>query len=78
MIMIKYFGSLVALTRPRGEQIYSSDLKLSLLLAEIERKYDHNQLLFGVAVNQKIIDKFSNQILKSNDTVALLPPFLVT
>nr|WP_315252149.1 hypothetical protein [uncultured Flavobacterium sp.] len=27
-------------------------------------------------MNQKIIDKFSNQILKSNDTVALLPPFL--
>jgi molybdopterin synthase sulfur carrier subunit len=78
MIKIKYFGSLVALTRPRGEQIYSSDLKLSLLLSELERKYDLNPLLFSVAVNQKIIDKFSNQILKSNDTVALLPPFLVT
>jgi molybdopterin converting factor small subunit len=78
MIKIKYFGSLVSLTRSRGEQIYSSDLKLSLLLSELERKYGHNQLLFGVAVNQKIIDKFSNKILKSNDTVALLPTFLVT
>jgi molybdopterin converting factor small subunit len=78
MIKIKYFGSLVSLTRSRGEQIYSSDLKLSLLLSELERKYGHNQLLFGVAVNQKIIDKFSNKILKSNDIVALLPTFLVT
>lgn len=76
MIKIKYFGALVALTRRRGEKIYFSGLKLSQLLAELEKKYDLNQFPFCVAVNQKIIDKFSNQILKSNDTVALLPPFL--
>nr|WP_315151287.1 MoaD/ThiS family protein [uncultured Flavobacterium sp.] len=77
MIKIKYFGALAALTRRRGEKIYFSDLKLSQLLAELERKYDLNQFPFSVAVNQKIIDKFSNQILKSNDTVALLPPFVM-
>lgn len=76
MIKIKYFGALVALTRRRGEKIYFSDLKLSQLLAELERKYELNQFPFSVAVNQKIIDKFSNQILKSNDIVALLPPFI--
>jgi molybdopterin synthase sulfur carrier subunit len=76
MIKIKYFGALVARTRRRGEKIYFSDLKLSQLLAELERKYELRQFSFRVAVNQKIIDKFSNQILKSNDTVALLPPFL--
>jgi molybdopterin synthase sulfur carrier subunit len=76
MIKIKYFGALVARTRRRGEKIYFSDLKLSQLLAELERKYELSQFSFRVAVNQKIIDKFSNQILKSNDTVALLPPFL--
>jgi molybdopterin synthase sulfur carrier subunit len=74
MIKIKYFGALVARTRRRGEKIYFSDLKLSQLLIELERKYELNQLPFSVAVNQKIIDKFSNLILKSNDTVALLPP----
>ena len=76
MIKIKYFGALVARTRRRGEKIYFSDLRLSQLLAELERKYELNQFSFSVAINQKIIDKFSNQILKSNDTVALLPPFL--
>ena len=76
MIKIKYFGALVARTRRRGEKIYFSDLRLSQLLAELERKYELSQFSFSVAVNQRIIDKFSNQILKSNDTVALLPPFL--
>jgi molybdopterin synthase sulfur carrier subunit len=77
MIKIKYFGALVARTKRRGEKIYFSGLKLSQLLAELEKKYGLNQFPFSVAVNQKIIDKLSNQILKSNDTVALLPPFLV-
>nr|WP_315201640.1 MoaD/ThiS family protein [uncultured Flavobacterium sp.] len=76
MIKIKYFGALVARTRRRGEKIYFSGLKLSQLLTELERKYELNQFPFSVAVNQKIIDKFSNQILKSNDIVALLPPFI--
>ncbi|PJJ08694.1 molybdopterin converting factor small subunit [Flavobacterium sp. 1] len=76
MIKIKYFGALVARTRRRGEKIYFSGLRLSQLLTELERKYELNQFPFSVAVNQKIIDKFSNQILKSNDTVALLPPFI--
>ena len=76
MIKIKYFGALVTRTKRRGEKIYFSDLKLSQLLAELEQKYELNQFPFSVALNQKIIDKFSNQILKSNDTVALLPHFI--
>jgi len=76
MIKIKYFGALVALTRRRGEKIYFSDLKLSQLLIELESKYELNHLPFSVAVNQKIIDRFSNHILKRNDIVALLPAFV--
>jgi molybdopterin synthase sulfur carrier subunit len=76
MIKIKYFGALVARTRRHGEKIYFSDLRLSQLLAEIEQKYELNQFPFTIAVNQKIIDRFSNLILKSNDTVALLPHFI--
>jgi molybdopterin converting factor small subunit len=76
MIKIKYFGALVALTRRRGEKIYFSGLKLSQLLAELEKKYDLNQFPFSVAVNQKNIDKFSSHILKNNDTVAFLPPVI--
>ncbi|WP_348799692.1 MoaD/ThiS family protein [Flavobacterium adhaerens] len=73
MIKIKYFGALVARTRRRGEKIYFSDLKLSKLLIELEQKYKLNGFPFSVAVNQKIMDRFSNLILKNNDVVALLP-----
>jgi sulfur-carrier protein len=76
MIKIKYFGALIAKTKRRGEKIYFSDLKLSQLLAEVEQKYDLNEFPFSIAVNQKIIDKFSNLILKNNDTVSFLPPFI--
>lgn len=76
MIKIKYFGALVARTKRRGEKIYYSDLRLSQLLAELEQKYELNHFPFSVAVNKKVIDKFSTLILKSNDTVALLPPFI--
>ena len=76
MIKIKYFGALVSKTKCHGEKIYFSDLKLSQLLAELESKYDLNQFPFSIAVNQKIMDKFSNHILKNNDTVAFLPPVI--
>jgi molybdopterin synthase sulfur carrier subunit len=76
MIVIKYFGALVQRTRCRDEKIDFSDLPLSKLLTELEKKYELGQFPFSVAVNQKIIDKISNQILKNNDVVALLPPFV--
>jgi len=76
MIKIKYFGALVARTKRRGEKIYFSDLRLSQLLVELERKYELNQFPFSVAVNQKIMDRFSNLILKSDDVVALLPAYI--
>lgn len=75
MIVIKYFGALVERTRCRGEKMDFSDLPLSRLLSELEIKYQLGQFPFSVAVNQKIIDKVSNLILKNNDVVALLPPF---
>lgn len=76
MIKIKYFGALVTRTRRHGEKIDFSDLPLSKLLAELEQKYQLGQFPFSVAVNQKIIDKVNNHILKRNDIVALLPPFV--
>lgn len=75
MIIIKYFGGIVERTRCRDEKIDFSDLPLSKLLSELEIKYGLGRFPFSVAVNQKIIDRLSNQILKNNDVVALLPPF---
>lgn len=75
MIVIKYFGALVELTKRRGEKIDFSDLLLTQLVAELEQKYKLGQFPFSIAVNQKIMDKVSNQILKNDDIVALLPPF---
>jgi molybdopterin synthase sulfur carrier subunit len=74
MIVIKYFGGLVQRTRCRDEKIDFSDLPLSKLLSELRVKYQLGQFPFSVAVNQKIIDKVHNHILKNNDVVALLPP----
>lgn len=67
--------SIVERTRCRDEKIDFSDLPLSRLLSELEIKYHLSQFPFSVAVNQKIIDRVSNLILKNNDVVALLPPF---
>jgi len=76
MIVVKYFGGIVERTKCRDEKIDFSDLPLSKLLSELQIKYQLGQFPFSVAVNQKIIDKVNNQILKNNDVVSLLPPFL--
>lgn len=75
MIVIKYFGGIAERTRCRDEKIDFSDLPLSKLLSELEIKYGLDRFSFSVAVNKNIIDKVTNQILKNNDIVALLPPF---
>lgn len=75
MIVVKYFGALVEKTKCHGEKIYFSNLTLTRLLEELVRKYELSQLSFSVAINQKIVSNTNNQVLKSNDIVALLPPF---
>lgn len=75
MIVIKYFGGIVERTHCRDEKIDSSDLPLSMLLWDLEMKYQFGKFPFSVAVNKKIIDTVNSYILKNNDEVALLPPF---
>jgi molybdopterin synthase sulfur carrier subunit len=75
MIAIKYFGAIAEKTNRQGEEVSVSNLSLHQLLASLEQKYQLNQLSFSVAVNQKIVQDTVNYILKSNDIVALLPPF---
>ena len=75
MIAIKYFGAVAEKTRSQGEEISFSDLSLHQLLASLEEKYELSPLSFSVAVNQKIVQDTANYMLKSDDIVALLPPF---
>jgi molybdopterin synthase sulfur carrier subunit len=75
MIAIKYFGAIAEKTNSHGEEISFSNLTLHQLLLSLEQKYQLNELSFSVAVNQKIVQDTANYILKSNDIVALLPPF---
>jgi molybdopterin synthase sulfur carrier subunit len=75
MIAIKYFGAIAEKTNRQGEEISFSNSTLHQLLVSLEQKYQLNELSFSVAVNQKIVQDTVNYILKSNDTVALLPPF---
>ena len=75
MIAVKYFGAIAEKTKSQGEEISFSDLSLQHLLTSLEEKYQLGQLSFSVAINQKIVQDTANYILKSNDIVALLPPF---
>ncbi len=75
MIAVKYFGAIAEKTKSQGEEIYFSGMPLRDLLSALEQKYQLGQLSFSVAINQKIVQDTANYILKSNDIVALLPPF---
>ena len=75
MILVKYFGAIAERTKSQGEEFSFSDLPLSDLLLVLEQKYQLNQLSFSVAVNQQMVQDATDYRLKSNDIIALLPPF---
>lgn len=75
MILVKYFGAIAERTKSQGEEFSFSDLSLSDLLLALEQKYQLGQLSFSVAVNQKMVQDATDYRLKSNDIIALLPPF---
>lgn len=75
MIAVKYFGAIADKTKSQGEEFYFSDIPLSDLLSALKQKYELDQLSFSVAVNQRIVQDIADYRLKSNDIIALLPPF---
>ncbi|MDI5948148.1 MoaD/ThiS family protein [Flavobacterium yafengii] len=75
MIAVKYFGAIAEKTKSQGEEFSFSNMPLQDLLSVLKYKYELDLLSFSVAINQKIIQDTTNYILKSNDIVALLPPF---
>jgi molybdopterin synthase sulfur carrier subunit len=75
MIAVKYFGAIAERTKSQGEEFSFSDMPLRDLLSALEQKYQLDQLSFSVAVNQKMVQNATDYRLKSNDVIALLPPF---
>lgn len=75
MIAVKYFGAIAEKTKSQGEEFSFSNMPLRDLLLALEQKYQLGQLSFSVAINQKIVQDTTSYMLKSNDIVALLPPF---
>ncbi|PWA04620.1 MoaD/ThiS family protein [Flavobacterium psychrotolerans] len=75
MIAVKYFGMIAEKTKTEGEEFSFSGMQLVDLLSTLEQKYQLGQLSFSVAINQKIVQDTADYKLKSNDIIALLPPF---
>ena len=75
MIAVKYFGAIAEKTKSQGEEFSFSNMPLRDLLLALEQKYELGQLSFSIAINQKIVQDTTSYMLKSNDIVALLPPF---
>jgi len=75
MITVKYFGAIAEKTKSQGEEFSFSNMPLTDLLLALEQKYELGELSFSVAINQKIVQNMADYSLKSNDVIALLPPF---
>ncbi|WP_286964975.1 MoaD/ThiS family protein [Flavobacterium sp. UBA4854] len=76
MIEVKYFGAVAEKTKCEFEKLtFSEELSLQRLLQNLSQKYEFESLTFSVAINQKIVSKEVDYTLKTNDIVALLPPF---
>jgi molybdopterin synthase sulfur carrier subunit len=75
MITVKYFGAIAEQTKSNEEEFSFSNMPLSELISALEQKYQLSTLSFTVAVNQKIVQNPVDYSLKTNDIIALLPPF---
>ena len=75
MITVKYFGSIAEQTKKNEEEFSFSKNSLNDFLSDLTLKYALSDLSFSVAVNQKMVQNPADYSLKSNDVIALLPPF---
>lgn len=75
MITVKYFGAIAEQTKKNEEEFSFSKNSLNDFLSDLTLKYTLSDLSFSVAVNQKMVQNPADYSLKSNDVIALLPPF---
>lgn len=75
-ITVKYFGLVADITQKKEEQLFieSEAMTLNQLQSKLESKYPElKNTTYSFAVNQSLSQ--SNEALKNNDEIALLPPF---
>lgn len=75
-ITIKYFGSLVDITKKKEEQVVLENDKISVafLKSKIEAAYEGIQnITYAIAVNQSLSGL--DVTIKNQDEIAFLPPF---
>ena len=75
-ITVKYFGLVSDITQKKEEQFFfeSEAMNLKQLQSKLELYYPElKKTTYSFAVNQSLSQ--SNEVLKNNDEIALLPPF---
>ena len=75
-ITIKYYGLVDDITKKKEEQLFfeSGAMTLKQLQSKLEEQYPElKNTTYSFAINQSLSQ--SNEVLKNNDEIALLPPF---
>ena len=75
-ITVKYFGLVADITQKKEEQLFieSEAMTLKEVQSKLEEQYPElKNTTYSFAINQSLSQ--SNEALKDNDEIALLPPF---
>ena len=76
IITVKYFGLVADITQKKEEQLFLENeaMTLNQLQSKLEAQYPElKNTTYSFAINQSLSQ--SNESLKNNDEIALLPPF---
>ncbi len=75
MITVKYFGEIAEAINCNEEQISTKSDKLSVLIEQLNNKYNLERFPMIIALNQNLIELSNDITIKNNDELAILPPF---
>ena len=75
MLTIHYFGEIAEKTGLESEKLNFRNLKCSVLMHQLQEKYNLNKGDFQVAVNHNLIDLSIDREIYESDEIALLSAF---
>ena len=75
IITVKYFGEIAEAINCNEEQISIKSDKLSVLIEQLNNKYNLERFPMIIAHNQNLIELSNDITIKNNDELAILPPF---